>query len=762
MSCRRRGIMKRLTTLCVLLALLVALPAWADTFTATATASRAADSDTDVCYAPCAVHWDAHTTTHDTLTGDDILFGLQYNWDFGDSGSGTWATTGESKNYEQGFIGAHVYEDPGTYSVLLTVLDPDGESDTWTDTVIVDDPNDLTTYCFSNDATFAGCPESCPSANCIETSDCATVAGSIDSNRRLLLERGNTFGPCNGQGTGAKSAVRIGAYGTGSRPKWTSNQNYSGLAISGSSSDIAIWGLEFDGDDDAYGSHGIPVQGGTDHLVWNNKVYGYDIKVYLSEPSTYLTNVVVAENELGTGEVEQHGYGVYGGVKDSAVIGNTFSNTLGGTADEDEHLLRLGYHRGTLMSQNDLKYGYERHATKLHDNEEAGSYYWVYRRNKHICEEAWCVGIGPQSDDWEKDERSWYGIVEDNYLYGEESDSPPLGFDTGIITWASHIAVRNNICDTTEVAWVRGTPPDDYGTNITCVTAARQRDNEPEASYVRVYGNTMYRGGSVPSGTQTNGASLDADNSYVKDQLLYVTGSGTENVYNTCSGTSTTCAGQNCSSSPFSATVFDGPEDFQLASDDSCALNNGTGVSNTLLAGFDGALVLPNDFPDIGAWQYHTGDTDGDRWPDLSDYCPSLASLDNLNSDTDTIGDACDNCVNYANPAVSAVSGRTTTGGQLDDDADGYGNQCDAKFTTGPVVTALDTIQYKTALLGSKLVTASTCGTSGTMPCDQFDLDGVGPAITALDTIRFKQLLGKSIGPKCATCPLTCSGDACP
>jgi hypothetical protein len=129
-------------------------------------------------------------------------------------------------------------------------------------------------------------------------------------------------------------------------------------------------------------------------------------------------------------------------------------------------------------------------------------------------------------------------------------------------------------------------------------------------------------------------------------------------------------------------------------------------------------------------------------------------------SDGDGVLDVNDNCVNVANPPATYPANRTTTGGQLDDDADGYGNLCDGKFTPGPIVTALDTIQYKAAI--SKPLTGSNCGSPPVQPCDQFDLDGLSPVVTALDTIRFKQLLSKPVGPKCALCPLACVGDACP
>jgi hypothetical protein len=160
-------------------------------------------------------------------------------------------------------------------------------------------------------------------------------------------------------------------------------------------------------------------------------------------------------------------------------------------------------------------------------------------------------------------------------------------------------------------------------------------------------------------------------------------------------------------------------------------------------------------------------DDDFDLIPDDFDNCPGIPNgpLEDNQADADggAVGDVCDNCVEDYNPRARGAypAGRTTSGSQLDDDADGYGNACDAKFsgTAGPV-NGGDIIEYKTAI--NKLITLSTCGSSGTTPCDQFDLDGQSPVITGLDTIRFKQLLNQPVGPKCPTCPLWCVGDACP
>jgi len=177
-------------------------------------------------------------------------------------------------------------------------------------------------------------------------------------------------------------------------------------------------------------------------------------------------------------------------------------------------------------------------------------------------------------------------------------------------------------------------------------------------------------------------------------------------------------------------------------------------------------------------------DTDLDADGDLCDNCPSVANPGQEDGagglettmagafSPDGVGDVCDNCVRVNNPR-QALPGylttnpwRTLTGGQIDDDHDGYGNRCDAKFTGTPAqaVGGLDLGQFRTSNTEDRRF--DTCGTvGGVRPCAIFDLDeaAAGNAIGGLDLGRFRQLNTALPGPRCAACtgtgsvPLPCT-----
>ncbi len=155
-------------------------------------------------------------------------------------------------------------------------------------------------------------------------------------------------------------------------------------------------------------------------------------------------------------------------------------------------------------------------------------------------------------------------------------------------------------------------------------------------------------------------------------------------------------------------------------------------------------------------------DPDGDGLINPSDNCPTVANADQADGDGDDVGNVCDNCTAVSNPRVAgsflgANPWATLTGEQRDDDHDGYGNKCDGKFpgVTGLFVSNGDLIEWRTA--NTKNRTVDQCGTVGTRPCAIYDLDETGLFISNGDLIQWRLLNTKAPGPKCPTCPLTCT-----
>jgi hypothetical protein len=128
--------------------------------------------------------------------------------------------------------------------------------------------------------------------------------------------------------------------------------------------------------------------------------------------------------------------------------------------------------------------------------------------------------------------------------------------------------------------------------------------------------------------------------------------------------------------------------------------------------------------------------------------------------DADGVPGTDDNCTQVPNPPIVQLAFQTTTGDQLDDDADGYGNPCDADFNQAKNrVDSSDLDLFKGVFNRNR--NGSSCSPGGTSACDKYDLDGANTKIDSADLSVFKALFDEVKGPKCPTCPLACSGDAC-
>ncbi len=187
--------------------------------TAVIDASRTSD-----CVAPCAIFFSSRGTGCTTVECDNDSFDneafhtLHYEWSFGDPDAGTWAVSGQSKNIEYGPLAIHVYDEPGQYTVQLTVNSAT-ESATDSVTVNVDDPETVfsgTTRCISTNADFTGCPVACPSANCVSSSDYdASLLSALTAGaRRILFHAGQTFILDSTPGVNTDGPVILGSFGS--------------------------------------------------------------------------------------------------------------------------------------------------------------------------------------------------------------------------------------------------------------------------------------------------------------------------------------------------------------------------------------------------------------------------------------------------------------------------------------------------------------------------------------------------------------------
>lgn len=168
--------------------------------------------------APLAVFFDATATTD---TAVDPFRQLGYRFVFGDSSAGNWSTTGLSKNQQIGGpIAAHVFEQPGTYTVEVTAKDANGATSVANVTINVQSPDSAfsgtSTVCISRTSDFAGCP-----AGAQHIANAGSWPG-FQSGHRYLLHRGQDFsglGSVNfGAGGNGLSDAQISAFGTGSKP----------------------------------------------------------------------------------------------------------------------------------------------------------------------------------------------------------------------------------------------------------------------------------------------------------------------------------------------------------------------------------------------------------------------------------------------------------------------------------------------------------------------------------------------------------------
>ena len=149
------------------------------------------------CVSPCTVIFSAEDTLADGLTEAEVFANLGYRFDFNDTGSGVFATTGLTKTTQTGGpLATHTFKcETGqcTFNVGLRVQNTAGQYDDANVTVTVDSAayrfSAANTICVSPGGNYGGdlpCPAGATQVTAVPD------AGGF-SGKRILLRRGESF-----------------------------------------------------------------------------------------------------------------------------------------------------------------------------------------------------------------------------------------------------------------------------------------------------------------------------------------------------------------------------------------------------------------------------------------------------------------------------------------------------------------------------------------------------------------------------------------
>lgn len=316
--------------------------------------------------APLAVFFDATATTATGITRP--FHDIAYAWNFGDAsvpwsyGSQVGGPGVNDKNLATGAVAAHVFENPGTYTVCLTAFD--GTNTAVSEVQItVTDFTAGNTYCLANGAApvagAGGCPSGANVAGSVTT--WSAVLGNLSANRKVLLKRGDTF-TVNADTNFTKTGpAMLGAYGTGNKPliAQTGGTAFSAVMKLNGVSDIRIVDLNIDGNDGGLFAAMVSDSGTVSNLM----LLRIDIRdmagieIPLQQVSGVPDGFFLVDSTMDSLSASNNSFnhGILIGSRKVAILGNEFK---GFTADADnQHPLRLQYLDRAVVAHNTVQDG---------------------------------------------------------------------------------------------------------------------------------------------------------------------------------------------------------------------------------------------------------------------------------------------------------------------------------------------------------------------------------------------------------------------
>ena len=436
----------------------------------------------------------------------------EYVWNFDDNVAGIWAN-GKDKNVAKGAVAGHVFETPGTYTVILTVRKRDGagsiqDIDTGILTITVTDPDveysgtDTVCICDENHNDFAGAPAGAQQV--ISTADniAELIGEHTAAGRRVLLHRGSSWSNVPPLVFTSATPIYLGAYGIGT------NEDEFGIYDNAPHLDTAVAvGSRFFSLNDKHDFRLIDIKitgtktGGSflfgttnllDILFYrmdiSNFHTGFSLDMIRHSDEDTIKNFFIASSRI----YDMDGICVFAGAENLAIFGNEIKN-----ADID-HVTRIWWayksvYQHNFVSGSSLVSGDGLHALKFHGmiEENIGTFaetgasgvpfhsqFIIISDNTFGSSGPWPVVLAPQNP--LRDERQYDVIFERNRVAAEYGIETPDQVIVGLFASIQFASIRNNIFDLTDGA-SKG-------------IAILQRGVEPAPLCIHIFNNTIYRG----------------------------------------------------------------------------------------------------------------------------------------------------------------------------------------------------------------------------------------------------------------------------
>jgi len=467
--------------------------------------------------APMNVHFDATGTTASGVSRP--FHHLHYRWDWDDSNE----TYSKGKT---GPIAVHVFDQPGSYTVTLTVTDPlTGASASDTVDITVTDADTVfagtDTVCVSTSGTFTGAPSG---ATQVTSSDFDSVMTThYASGKRVLFRRGETFVASAGVTLDSDTgASLIGAFGTGTSPDargiFTNNpiidvQHTASVIQVGSTddecNDLRVMDLEFDPPASSAGRLFSLGYRGDDLLFYRIRAAGFSQMYGFGHetPDFFSVDICAGLCIANCDHPSGTQYGAYFSARDGAVLNSLFHSIT------TEHLLRFPFNERLVVSGCDFDDAEsDKHSIKLHSKDYSTAAdttsHVVISDNTFVHNTAWCVGVGSASAS--QDNRVEDVLIERNDFDCKYRDT---AYPVPLTIWNKGTTIRNNrflVTDATSLV------------DVQCIRVEQRGTITPDPEDIEVYHNTLYTSESLTGDAElVSVADYGTGNCLVRNNLLY-------------------------------------------------------------------------------------------------------------------------------------------------------------------------------------------------------------------------------------------------